>query len=409
MLVIADDLTGALDSAVAFAQQGLSSWAALSLDILCSGPVVAINTDSRDDEEFLARRKVSAVVGTYLDRRIFKKIDSTLRGNFAAELAETLRMSGCERVIIAPAFPAAGRTTENGVQLVFGRPVHEEYRLNADGLPRPTSHIPTILESWTGLGVSSHGILDPGMSLHSLAQSIEDDPHPLVVFDAITQDDLERIARASLLLSERTVFCGAGGLAKALAAWWREGAVAQQESPQRGVTNGPLLVVAGSFNTITARQLAHLAADLPQVPVIEIEIDDLLKGRVRRFVSETLSSLAQNQATVIAIRNEGFRIGVGRRPAQTLGALVRAVCERSLPGGLLLTGGDIAQAICEALGAARLYVAREYLPGMPLSYLEGGIADGLAVITKAGGFGEASVLSESIKRWLPPTKGIVQR
>lgn len=408
MLVIADDLTGALDSAVAFAQKGWSSWAALSLDTRCSGPVVAINTDSRDDEEFVARRKVNAVVGAYLHRRILKKIDSTLRGNFAAELAETLRTSGSERAIVAPAFPAAGRTTKNGVQLVFGRPVHEEYRLNADRLPRPTSHIPTILESWTGLGVSSRGILDLGMSLHSLAQSIEDDPHPLVVFDAITQDDLERVARASLLLSDRTVFCGAGGLAKALAAWWREAPEFQGELPQRGITNGPLLVVAGSFNPITAKQLAHLAADLPQVAVIEIEIDDLLKGRVRRSVGETLSSLAQNQTTVITIRNEGFRIGVGRRPAQTLGSLVRTVCERRLPGGLLLTGGDIAQAVCQALGAARLYVVREYLPGMPLSYVEGGIADGLAVITKAGGFGEASVLSESIMRWLPPAKGIVQ-
>lgn len=406
MLIIADDLTGALDSAVAFAQQGVSTRATLSMEALSASPVVAVNTDSRDDEEGLARKKVSAVVDAYPNRRIFKKIDSTLRGNFAAELVEVLRVSGCKRAIVAPAFPAAGRTTEGGVQMVYKRPVHEEYGLNTDRLARPTSHIPTILESCTGLGVSLHCTGDLGMAPHSLAQSIEDDPHPLVVFDAVSQHDLERIARASLLLRDGAILCGAGGLAEALATWWREAAVSPEEQPPRAFPSGPLLVVAGSFNPVTARQLVYLAGDFPAMPMIQIGIDDLLRGRVKRFVGEALDGLARGQSTAITIRKEEYRAGAGRKAARMLAAMVRAVCEQNLPGGLLLTGGDIAQAVCVALGASGLHVAREYLPGMPLSYLEGGSADGLPVVTKAGGFGTAGVLSESVTLWSLPAGGL---
>ena len=141
---------------------------------------------------------------------------------------------------------------------------------------------------------------DPGMAPHSLARSIEDDPHPLVVFDAVTQHDLERIARASLLLRDGAILCGAGGLAEALAIWWQEAAVSPEEQPPRAITSGPLLVVAGSFNPVTARQLAHLAGDFPAMPMIQIGIDDLLKGRVKRFVGEALDGLARGQSTVIA-------------------------------------------------------------------------------------------------------------
>jgi uncharacterized protein YgbK (DUF1537 family) len=68
-------------------------------------------------------------------------------------------------------------------------------------------------------------------------------------------------------------------------------------------------------------------------------------------------------------------------------------------GGLLLTGGDTAQAVCKALDVEAIKLVDEFLPGLPLSHIEGGIADGLAIITKAGGFGQANTLSKSLTLW----------
>src|SRR5207244_1132678 len=63
---------------------------------------------------------------------IFKKVDSTLRGNVAAELGGALRAMRAQAsplsrvaVLFAPAFPACGRTTVNGRQLVNGKPLDD--------------------------------------------------------------------------------------------------------------------------------------------------------------------------------------------------------------------------------------------------------------------------------------------
>ena len=82
---------------------------------------------------------------------LFKKVDSTLRGNVAAELAAALRtrralISPPARVgiVFAPAFPALGRTTVNGRQLVYGQPLRET-ELWSSERARPHAEIAQML------------------------------------------------------------------------------------------------------------------------------------------------------------------------------------------------------------------------------------------------------------------------
>src|SRR3954451_17033667 len=143
ILIIADDLTGAADCGAAFAECGMETTVlltsagsgAMNVREVVDTQALAIDADTRCLGPEQAAACVSGMVRTYGDgggdrgpNFIFKKIDSTLRGNVAAELAATLaatREHASTRVVIllAPAFPACGRTTVNGRQFLYGKPV----------------------------------------------------------------------------------------------------------------------------------------------------------------------------------------------------------------------------------------------------------------------------------------------
>jgi hypothetical protein len=73
---------------------------------------VALDTDSRTRTAgFAAKRVLEAARAVRESRLVCKKVDSTLRGNVAAELSAALGATRRGRVVVAPAFPAASRTT----------------------------------------------------------------------------------------------------------------------------------------------------------------------------------------------------------------------------------------------------------------------------------------------------------
>ena len=119
-LLIADDLTGACDTGVQFARRGLSCEVqfALSRTALSRTDVVGYSTSSRCDNVADSRLKIQAIADRYSGLEggiIFKKIDSTMRGNVGEELAAALEHFQSECAIIAPAYPAMQRTVQHGV------------------------------------------------------------------------------------------------------------------------------------------------------------------------------------------------------------------------------------------------------------------------------------------------------
>lgn len=121
LLIIADDLTGALDGAAAFCSATTQVAVATSLDsldaALTSGAdVVAVSTQSREVLPEEAFRRVRAVVDCCQDRMVFKKIDSRLKGNIVAELNALPKVP----FLVAPALPTFGRYVESGCVVGFG-------------------------------------------------------------------------------------------------------------------------------------------------------------------------------------------------------------------------------------------------------------------------------------------------
>ncbi|HET6637086.1 MAG TPA: four-carbon acid sugar kinase family protein, partial [Streptomyces sp.] len=122
-LVVADDLTGAADTAVAFAAAGLPTQVAFAGtqgahrgQAHRAPAVLALDTDSRRRTARDAAAAVTAALRAAPPARLrMKKVDSTLRGNIGVETTAALDALGCGLALCAPAFPEAGRQTRDGV------------------------------------------------------------------------------------------------------------------------------------------------------------------------------------------------------------------------------------------------------------------------------------------------------
>jgi GNAT superfamily N-acetyltransferase len=113
--ILADDLTGAADCGLAFLRAGFPVTVGLGA---APGPVAAIDLDTRRHPDAAAVRAAAAGA----EGLLYKKIDSTLRGDVAAEVRAAMEGAGLPRAVIAPAFPAQGRTVRGGRVYVDGRP-----------------------------------------------------------------------------------------------------------------------------------------------------------------------------------------------------------------------------------------------------------------------------------------------
>ena len=133
--LIADDVTGACDSAVPFLAGGrvlMALWPHLPAaeDAAC----LAITTDGRDQPAEAARARARAATDHVLGlgARPYKKLDSRLRGHVSEELQGVLE-AWPGRVLLCPALPAEGRVTAGGRQCHGGEVVDLREIAGTDG------------------------------------------------------------------------------------------------------------------------------------------------------------------------------------------------------------------------------------------------------------------------------------
>ena len=212
--IIADDLTGAADTGVQFVHAGYRAAVFFRAKEVFADDLdaVAFDTDSRAmPAGFAAKRVVDAAHAAREARIVYKKLDSTLRGNVAAELAATLGGARRDRVIVAPAFPVAGRTTVGGIQRVHGVPVDETEMANDPHTPVSEAHVPSLLaDAFASVGtLSVEHLTDP----ERVRRTLED--NECVVADSEGDDDLDALVRA-VPDPARVLWAGSAGLAHAI-------------------------------------------------------------------------------------------------------------------------------------------------------------------------------------------------
>ena len=386
-LILADDLTGAADCAAAFARRGLAAsvaWGGGGAE----AAVLALDLDSRRSGPEAAAAGHLAALGRHggADRAVFKKIDSTLRGQPAAEIAAVARgLGGNALAIVAPAFPAMGRTTLGGAVRVHGGPLEDTALWAREG-GCATAYLPSLLD-----GVGLRAAVAPldvvrGGALAAAIGRLMAEGARAVVCDALTQADLDGIAAATRPWASGVFWAGSGGLASALAGLAGDGAAAA-----RPAVVGGILVVVGSMAEASRAASVRLAAD-PGMVVERVGAGTLAgpEGAAWRAAGRRLAeALAEGGDALVEIAAEP-----GAGPAEGM-ALVRRLAlllRPALPGvgALVATGGETALAVLDAMGATSVQVLDEIEPGVPIGVMRGAAA--APVVTKAGAFGDAGTL-----------------
>jgi D-threonate/D-erythronate kinase len=368
--VVADDLTGAADAAAGFLRARLSAivtWADPVVDSMLTreADVIAVDAGTRALDSTRAGVITTAVVTTMFDSGVttlFKKIDSMLRGHIGEEVRAAMAAWHPGAIaIVAPAFPALGRTTIDGRQRVHGVT-----------LDRPA--VSTLLER--------HGLRTRNVDLQAIRSgdlrvTLDEcvaGGVGAVVCDAETDEDLLVIARTGFHATRGPIWVGTGGLAAAVA-----GNCAPRISRrlttvvQRGAGAGILMVV-GSASPVAMEQAAALrqVADVVALPATA--------GEIAR-------ALRQGHDVLVAVepmQSDREDVEVARQLGEALQPLASDV------GGLIVTGGETATQVLRRLGMRALNLREEIEPGVPLSTTIGSRA--LPVVTKAGAFGDAETL-----------------
>jgi uncharacterized protein YgbK (DUF1537 family) len=396
--IIADDLTGAMDSSGYFAQKGFSTVVVLRLGRSLTEDVVVVTTDSRADEPGVAAQKVRQAARRLAGRIVYKKIDSTLRGNIGAELSAAVDELGCGKAVVAPAFPAVGRTTVDGHLLVNGTRVAETQFASDPVSPVRESHIPTLLEGSTGQRVACIGIGHVEAGPEALHREISGMPQAIVVCDATEQAHLDAIALAAAPAAGHWLLCGSGGLARSMRLLLLNGRDATRRTPHRQA-HGLALVVVGTRNKVAAEQLLK-AKETLGLPILDLHVERVggpsAPEEIGRIRERACRLLGQGKSLAITSTFSRYMPSLKGAVPNALAEAVASVLHAHRPSGLFLSGGDIASEVCRRLAVSAIRVYGEVEPGVPAGVIRGGKAQGMRVVTKAGGFGTDAVVAKSI-------------
>jgi uncharacterized protein YgbK (DUF1537 family) len=403
-LILADDLTGAADCAIAFARQGMESVVTWGEGVRTSGAtsVLSVNVDSRNlpARKATARQVAAQAAHWRPGVRLYKKIDSTLRGQPAAELAAQLSALAADGgraplAVVAPAFPAAGRATLDGRVEVGGLRLEDTPLWTRDHT-YASAALPDVLAS---AGLTAEVIpLDlvraGSEAVHARMEHAWQRGVAAVVCDCVAEADLGVTAAASLLLTA-TVWVGSAGLAGALAALVAPAGLMHPVLPAH---RGGVLTVVGSLAEISRLQ-ARMLVESGLVQHVLVAHETLLVGpqspawrAARDSLSKGLMAGRDILLEIAAVPEPD--LSRGPEVVAGLAALVAPVAKSV--GALVATGGETACALLSGFGIHGIRLLDEVEPGVPLGVTCGALS--FPVVTKAGGFGNADTLSRCLAR-----------
>jgi len=396
MLIIADDLSGAADCGIACTTSGLDTVVLLGeTPHPVRAEAVAVDADTRRKPAAEAAAETARIVRAYAapGQILFKKLDSTLRGNIAAEVAATLStrraLHGKAVAVMAPAFPATGRTTSRGHQLLHGVKLEHTELWTGEAI-EGVAHIPVMLQASGLRAAALH--LDVVRDEHGLRGALAKAAasHDVIVCDADEDADLRAIADASLPLGRSTVWVGSAGLAHHLPA--AAGLQRHRRPDTLAAIERPILFVVGSVSRVSREQVARLAA-APEIALVTVPPAVLRVGAAapgwNEWRAAVEAALAAGRDTVVLLGAEArVDLSEGLLLCRALAALVGPLVRRI--GALVATGGETARAVLQAIGTQGLRLTGELEPGVPMSVTTD--ERQLPVITKAGTFGHPDTL-----------------
>lgn len=403
MTILADDLTGANDTAIQYTQHGLDAivmtqyTTGIDLNNFKGYQVVACNTNSRGmegDKAYSIVKEAAKAFFTVRHDTIYKKVDSLLRGNPGYELKAVMDAIRADIAFVVPAYPDNGRIVRDGILQSSNKEVD-------------------LLHSFTdqtGYASSLITLQMLELAAEQIARQIVENFHQgirLFIFDSISQNHFIAINKIAQATKLHVVYCGSAGFAPYVPQ------VSSFRLPSVPVstclTNEKTLVVCGTRNPVTQTQiryaLQYYGTSLCLLNVHEtcgdaeimqtVSAADAQFASGRREVFLAVSSIFDDVDTFQLEKDD--KGAVARMLALRMGYVAAEILERHGPFSIIATGGDTALQIVNALASYGMIPRNEIAPGIPLVSLVGGKGDGIEMITKSGGFGKESVIVDCIE------------
>lgn len=415
--IIADDYTGAADTGVQFSKKRLKTSIVRDLKRIEETAervdVLVFDTESRGDPKEVAYKKVALAAEEFKKTGVeilYKKIDSTLRGNLGVELDAAIDTLNVSAVILCPAYPKNGRITVGGFHLNNQSLIEDTEVAKDPESPVRQSHIPTLIQNQSEKKVSLVDIATVSLGVERVKREVVrqlKEGNQIIVVDAISQRDLKTIAQTIASLDQPVLVCGSGGLAEEL-----PDAFGLGEDREEFV-----VVIAGSVSEVTAQQI-RIAAKTLNVKVVTVDVQRVLMGKEERKLEATrvideaeealhagrdvVIRLAESLNALEEIKESGKELGLTDREMRTLmgqilGRTSQAILKKGKLCGMVVTGGETAFNVYKALDVLEVRVEEEVLPGIPVVTIVGGPASGTRVVTKAGAFGNEDALVIAIE------------
>jgi len=421
IVIIADDLTGANDTALQFFKKGYTSKIIVDyqqdFEDTNSVDVWAISTESRNIEKFEAIDKVAQINQTLKEKLatddFYKKIDSTLRGNVGVEIMAMLEATGKEAAIIAPAYIEEGRSTIGSYQLLNGLPIERTQVALDPKSPIKDSFIPNILKK--DLNLHFEDIIDSidfqtivkgaGPIASKINELIEKDKK-LIIMDAVSKIDLEQITLAISKCGHDVLPCGSAGLANAISE--NIGEIPKEENIKT-IPNSPKLIISGSATKLTSLQINKLKEMRPDIFSIDLTVKDIIDGLTSELIEQIIIKL--NEGKDVLIHSSYINQEIKQEEAQDF--LIDAEIEKkNLPNKitdflsellqeinaksnfiLILVGGETSYKCVEKINSKTLKILDAILPAIPLCV----DLNGKIIATKSGNFGTPDTLCDILE------------
>ncbi|MFC0470935.1 four-carbon acid sugar kinase family protein [Halalkalibacter kiskunsagensis] len=422
LAIIADDLTGANDSGVQLAKFGLKTSVLFGLDknAVHESEAVVFDTDSRSIDKNESYNKVYEVMEFLKEQgfqNIYKKIDSTMRGNIGIEIDAVYDSLKPDFVFVVPGYPKNGRKVVNGHHYLNGIALNETEIASDPKTPVTVSHVPTLLKQQTNRSV---GLIDKDLllkgsnAIHHELENFAKNNVSYIVVDSETEEDLELILNHTKHLNFSITWVGSAGLANYLPSYYD---IEQTENKLMiPKNNAPILTVVGSVNKNSRHQLDVV---LRKDDVIGIKMesfkavscDEERNLEMTNVLKEARDAAEKGFNVVIYSTGEPKDIEKAREMGaangfnytetsneivKMLGGISSVLIEEKLFKGIVMSGGDTAKQVCELWNVKGFYLHDELEIGVPISTFIGN--DDIFVITKAGGFGKETVFVHAIDK-----------
>lgn len=422
--IIADDLTGANDTALQFKKCNAKTKILLDYSIPpendLSTEIWAISTESRNISAEQADARILETIEN-LNKNLnleyfYKKIDSTLRGNIARETLTMVKTLNYDAAIVIPAFPSEGRITVGGYHLSKGTPIGRTEMARDPHSPITESYVPSLFknqlkeneQNMVGL-IGLKTIMNGAGPILIKINELIKEGKKLIIADSASAVDIEQVVLAINKSNYKILPAGTAATGSILAKLWLPEDDITEKNEQIIMPQMPNLIISGSATQINSNQIEQLdkTYDFDNIHTLPLTVEMVLNGINDDFVNDIVSQLSSGDTVVIhsskllenfdgfsddSLRGELSRANLASKITDYLAELTKAITDK-IKVLLITLGGETSYKCCNAISAKELIMKDEVAPAIALCV----DYKNQWIITKSGNLGNPKTLIEILK------------